>query len=81
MYPDKTIEECCQIYHYELRYKGCPILYPKQIGTTLLVKSLELEHAIVLDAAPLSKKKLYIALTRGSQSLSIISTSAILNPN
>ena len=67
-------------YHAEFRYRGRPVGRHCLIGTTLLVKGLEFDHAIVLDAASLSRKELYVALTRGSRSLTIISTTESLNP-
>lgn len=51
-----------------------------QIGTILLVKGLEFDHAIVLEADSLSKKELYVALTRGAKSLTIVSSSPTLSP-
>lgn len=51
------------------------------VGTTLLVKGLEFEHAVVLDADGYDVKNLYVALTRGSKSLTIVSRSAFLQPN
>jgi len=50
------------------------------IGTTLLVKGLEFDHGIVLDAASLSRKELYVALTRGTRSLTLVSSQSTLNP-
>jgi AAA domain len=80
MHPQLTLPEAAEKYHGEFRYKGRPVGHRKLIGTTLLVKGLEFDHAIVLDASSLRKKELYVALTRGAKSLTIISTSAILNP-
>jgi len=39
------------------------------------VKGLEYDHAIILDADLLGLKELYVALTRGSRSITIISSS------
>ena len=50
------------------------------VCTTLLVKGLEFDHAIVLDAGSLARKELYVALTRGAKSLTVISSTATLNP-
>jgi len=50
------------------------------IGRTVLVKGLQFEHALVLDADCLNPKSLYVALTRGSQTLTILSRSLTLNP-
>jgi len=80
LHPDLSLAEAAEKYHGEFRYKGRPIGRRKLVGTTLLVKGLEFDHAIVLDAASLSKKELYVALTRGARSLTIISTNSVLNP-
>lgn len=51
------------------------------MGTTLLVKGLEFDHAVVLDADELDRKNLYVALTRGRKSLTVLSREPILRPN
>ncbi|WLT33559.1 UvrD-helicase domain-containing protein [Geothrix sp. PMB-07] len=53
------------------------------VGTTLLVKGLEFDHAVILDAEAVgnTKEHLYVALTRGSQSLTVVSRSALLTPS
>jgi len=76
--PQITLEEAAIKYQSIFRHGGRPISYPKLIGTTLLVKGLEFDHVIVLDAASLSAKELYVALTRGSKSITIITTSDTL---
>lgn len=50
------------------------------VGTTLLVKGLEFDHAVVLDADSYDAKNLYVALTRGSKSLTIVSRDSLLQP-
>ena len=80
LHPQLTVAEAAEKYHGEFRYKGRPVGRRKLIGTTLLVKGLEFDHCIVLDASSLSKKELYVALTRGAKSLTIISSSPVLNP-
>lgn len=49
----------------------------RSVSRTLLVKGLEFDHAIVLQAdhPKLSAKELYVALTRGSRSLTVLSAS------
>lgn len=81
LHPELTFREAAEKYQSEFRYKGRPVGHRKLIGTTLLVKGLEFHHAIVLDAASLSRKELYVALTRGSKSITIISSCAMLNPS
>ncbi|OHB59451.1 MAG: hypothetical protein A2Y12_04485 [Planctomycetes bacterium GWF2_42_9] len=51
------------------------------IGTTLLVKGLEFDHSIILDADGMDRKNLYVAMTRGSKTLTILSKYPIINPN
>ena len=80
LHPKLSLAEAAEQYHSEFRHKGRPIGRRKLIGTTLLVKGLEFDHAIVLDAESLSKKELYVALTRAARSLTIISTTPVLNP-
>jgi DNA helicase-2/ATP-dependent DNA helicase PcrA len=80
LHPGLTFVQAAEEYQTEFRYKGRPVGHRKLIGTTLLVKGLEFDHAIVLDAACLSKKELYVALTRGARSITIISTTNILHP-
>lgn len=50
------------------------------ISRTLLVKGLECDHCVVLQAESLSVRDLYVALTRGSKSLTILSGSCLLQP-
>lgn len=51
------------------------------IGTTLLTKGLEFDVVIVLNAHKFSDPKhLYVALTRASKKLVVISQSPVLNP-
>lgn len=52
---------------------------PKRcISRTLLLKGLECEHAIVVDADSMDTKNLYVALTRGSRNLHILSKERLL---
>ncbi|MHA6860357.1 hypothetical protein [Ralstonia pseudosolanacearum] len=73
-----TLLESAHNYQRELRHTGRPLRHKKLIGTTLLVKGLEYDHAILLDADSLELKELYVAMTRGSKSLTIISNSNTL---
>ena len=51
------------------------------IGTTLLTKGLEFDVVIVLNAHLFTNPKhLYVALTRASKKLIVISQNSILNP-
>lgn len=80
MLPELSLTDAAEAYQREFRHKGRPVRRRRLIGTTLLVKGLEFDHVIVLDAASLSKKELYVALTRGARSLTIVSTRTVLHP-
>jgi len=73
-----TLAEAANLYQSEMRHTGRPISHRKLIGTTLLVKGLEYDHAVILNADALDAKDLYVAMTRGSKSLTIIGTGRYL---
>ncbi|WP_200962059.1 UvrD-helicase domain-containing protein [Pseudovibrio sp. POLY-S9] len=52
----------------------------KAVGSTLLLKGLEADVAVIIDTEQLSARDLYVAMTRGSRQLIICSTNPILNP-
>jgi hypothetical protein len=52
----------------------------RAVGSTLLLKGLEAEVAVILDADSLSPQNLYVAMTRGSKKLVICSRNMALNP-
>ena len=63
------------------RHRG-RITQRRTIGTPLLVKGLEFDHAVLLwEPDHLSVQELYVALTRASKSLTIVSHSRTLIPN
>lgn len=50
------------------------------VSRTVLVKGLEFDHCVILDADSLTVKDLYVALTRGAKSLTILSKTQTLTP-
>jgi hypothetical protein len=50
------------------------------VGTTLLVKGLEFDHAVVLRPDLLDAKNLYVAITRARRSLTIVSSTMEVTP-
>ncbi len=56
------------------RQNGHRILSQRIVATPLLIKGLEFNHALVLDAAQMeTAEELYVALTRGAVTLAILS--------
>lgn len=50
------------------------------VGSTLLLKGLETDHAIILDADRMDRKNLYVALTRATKSVTVFSRDSVLRP-
>ena len=63
-----------------LRHAGRRIS-KRSIGSTLLVKGLEFEHAVVVHAPNMTAKDWYVAITRASKRLTIISPTRKIQPN
>ncbi len=75
-----SVEEAVWVVRNRSRRLG-RILPRCVVGTTLLVKGLEFHHAVVLDADAYDAKNLYVALTRGSKSLTVVSREMNIRPN
>lgn len=74
---DKSFLECAVAVREEARLLGRPI--PQRgVGSTLLLKGLEAEVAVILEADKLDRLNLYVAMTRGSMQLVICSQSPVL---
>jgi len=56
-------------------------LVPRIVSRTLLIKGLEFDNCMIVGADKLDAKNLYVALTRGSRTLTIISKEPKLKPN
>lgn len=50
------------------------------VGRPVLIKGLEFNHAVILDGAAFNAEELYVAITRGSHTLRIITASPQLTP-
>ena len=50
----------------------------RTVSRPLLIKGLEYDHAVVLDASSLDAQEFYVAATRGRRSLTILSTNRVL---
>ena len=62
---------------YRARGRGLP---RRAVGSTLLVKGLEAESVLILDADGLDARNLYVAMTRASKHLVVCSSTPVLHP-
>jgi DNA helicase-2/ATP-dependent DNA helicase PcrA len=77
--PGNTFHDAAIRERERSRFVGRPV--PRRaVGSTLLLKGLEADVSVVLNAADLNPRNLYVAMTRGSKTLVICSPSPILNP-
>lgn len=74
-----TLFEAAWAARQEDRNRGRP-KETRAISRTVLAKGLEYSHGIVLDASTLDRKQLYVALTRASDTLTILARDPILRP-
>lgn len=78
--PGNTFHDAVVREREKNRLIGRPL--PKRaVGSTLLLKGLEADIAVVLNADELDARNLYVAITRGSAKLVVCSKSSTLNPS
>ncbi|MER2868137.1 UvrD-helicase domain-containing protein [Morganella morganii] len=53
------------------RHAGDKRISKRAIGSTLLLKGLECDHVIILDADAMNAQHLYVALSRGAKSITV----------
>lgn len=75
----KSFHEAAVHMREQNRFVGRP-LPRRAIGSTLLLKGLEADVAVILNADQLDAHNLYVAMTRGSRKLVICSKKSVLNP-
>ncbi|MHB2258340.1 UvrD-helicase domain-containing protein, partial [Klebsiella pneumoniae] len=71
--PDKSIRESASVIREQRRYQGEGRVSHRSIGSTLLLKGLECDHSVILDAGNMGATDLYVALSRGAKSVTIFS--------
>jgi DNA helicase-2/ATP-dependent DNA helicase PcrA len=52
----------------------------RAVGSTLLLKGLEAEAAVIVNASRMNARNLYVAMTRGSKALTVCSPTPVLTP-
>lgn len=75
--PLQTITEAASIIRERIRHNGDKRVPSRAIGSTLLLKGLETDHCIILDAQGngMNTRNLYVALSRGAKSITVFSAS------
>ena len=76
--PSKTTKLCAEIVRERRRHQGDRRISQLAIGSTLLLKGLECQHSLILDADSMTPKELYVALSRGAKSVTVFSRSNIV---
>ena len=71
--PDKSIRESASVIREQRRYQGEGRVSHRSIVSTLLLKGLESDHSVILDAGNMGATDLYVALSRGAKSVTIFS--------
>ena len=79
--PEKTMKECAENIRERRRHQGDKRISHRAIGSTLLLKGLEANHVMILDATEMSPQDLYVALSRGAKSIVVFSNNHILPKN
>ena len=71
--PEKSSHESAAVIREQRRYQGEGRVSHRSIGSTLLLKGLECDHALILDAGNMGASDLYVALSRGAKSVTVFS--------
>jgi DNA helicase-2/ATP-dependent DNA helicase PcrA len=71
--PGSDLKDAIWEVQNRLRHIG-RIIPKRAIGSTLLVKGLEFDHAVIIHTDSMSRKDWYVALTRATAGLTILST-------
>lgn len=71
--PDKTLSDSASSIREKRRQQGDKRITSRAIGSTLLLKGLESDHVLILDASQMDRSNLYVALSRGSKTITLFS--------
>jgi DNA helicase-2/ATP-dependent DNA helicase PcrA len=66
-----TFREAATRVREQRRHIGDRRISKRAIGSTLLLKGLECDHSIILDAGEMNAQNLYVALSRGAKSIAV----------
>lgn len=76
--PGKTMHDSASVIREQRRHSGDKRVPVCAIGSTLLLKGLEAEHVVILNADRMNRQHLYVALSRASKSITVFSTNQFI---
>lgn len=76
--PELSIRDAAAKIREQRRHQGDKRIPSRAIGSTLLLKGLECDHSLILDADDMNSKHLYVALSRGAKSITVFARSNIV---
>jgi DNA helicase IV len=78
--PTISVFEAASSVRERLRHQGDKRIPNRAIGSTLLLKGLEADHCMILDAQAngMNANNLYVALSRGAKTITIFSRNAYI---
>lgn len=71
--PTLTIRDAASKVREQRRHQGDKRIALRAIGSTLLLKGLECDHVIILNADEMNSQNLYVALSRAAKSITVFS--------
>jgi len=75
----KSLRDTAWAIRDHARRNGRRVVAKRIVATPLLIKGLEFNHAILLDAVQMkTPEELYVALTRGTTSLTVLSNESVV---
>ena len=72
------MRQAAEVIREQRRHQGDRRIPTRAIGSTLLLKGLEADHALILDAGAMNAHNLYVALSRGAKSITVFSNNNIV---
>jgi hypothetical protein len=76
--PTKTTKQAAEVIREQRRHQGDRRIPRRAIGSTLLLKGLEADHSLILDAGAMNSHNLYVALSRGAKTITVFSNTNVV---
>lgn len=76
--PTLSFRQAAETVREQRRHQGDRRISQRAIGSTLLLKGLESDHSLVLNAGVMNSHNIYVALSRGAKSVSIFSDTSTI---